>query len=636
MTTVWQILAGNLAAVALIVSIWMHVSYRLYRLTPRHHNLVFGLALGIAVVASMMLSVQFEPGVYFDLRFALIETAAVFGGPMSLILTAGIAILFRGVLGGSGAAPGISGILIASVFGYLVWLLIRRKPAGKATTIIFAATSSAITSLAVLPLLPPDIAHRAIREVALPSAAINFIATAAAGVFITYFRRFTLERDVLYAALTQAPDYHYVKDLDHRFVVTNLNVARHHGRERASQMTGLTDIDLEGADRGGQLEAIERRILETGVPLRDFEECLPDGPDKLRWFSTSKVPLRNRHGELVGLAGVTCDITDKKQLEIDLKSSRDLLKRAMTDMSDGFAMFNANGCLVFCNEQYRTSFPKSAYARTEGAHISDILRAVVITEERKDLPLGLSDEQIEQAASTLHTNKDEIVPLFDGRWLSLRTRAADDGTALVLVTDITALKENEQSLQEFAEHMKRLAQTDGLTGLSNRRAFNETLLAEWNQAEASRKLLALILLDIDRFKLLNDTYGHVAGDACLKVVAGLIGSLVNRSGGFAARFGGEEFAILLPGYHAEAAIEFADELRAAIRAREIVNSGSEFGVVTVSAGVACLSPSLTTCAPEDLIDLADGVLYQAKNSGRDRVMLATLTHQALPQVKAAL
>lgn len=445
MTSTWQILAGNFAAVALIVSIWMHLSYRLYRLSATCQKSCLGLALGSAAVASMLLSVEFESGIYFDLRLALVQAAAVFGGPWTLMITASLAVVFRLVLGGAGAVAGVIAIFIVSFAGLALWLVLGKRPLQGAIRVITAAVVQAALSIGVLVLLPQDLFFRALQQVAIPFAILNFLATASMGFFVDYFRRFTLERDILYAALTQAPDYHYVKDLEHRFLATNLNVARYHGRERSSEMIGLTDFDLTSVERAEALRDGERDVLATGRPIDHFEEHLVEDGKEPRWFSTSKVPLRNRQGDLIGLAGVTVDITEKKILEQELRASRNVMARAMAEMSDGLAMFGADGKIVFCNEQYRALFPRSAYARRQGAHISDIIRATIRNGERADLPIDLDEERIQAAAQTLRINKDEIIPLSDGRWLSLRTRVAEDHTVLALVSDITALKESELS-----------------------------------------------------------------------------------------------------------------------------------------------------------------------------------------------
>ena len=241
-------------------------------------------------------------------------------------------------------------------------------------------------SFGTMMILPPPGVGGLTEEVAPQIAVVNFLATTLAGLAFAYFRDFTLERDILHAALTQSPDFHYVKNLESAFVATNLQVARHHGRRRSSEMVGLTDFDIDTPDRAKALFEQEQSIMQTGAGVTDREEHIvtPEGQDV--WYLTSKVALRNRQGDLVGLAGVTRDITERKRLEKQVADSRDLLSRAMAEMSDGFAMFDQDGYLVFCNEQYRAAFPRSAAARTPGTHMTEIIRAVAPASARTSRP----------------------------------------------------------------------------------------------------------------------------------------------------------------------------------------------------------------------------------------------------------
>jgi diguanylate cyclase (GGDEF)-like protein/PAS domain S-box-containing protein len=189
--------------------------------------------------------------------------------------------------------------------------------------------------------------------------------------------------------------------------------------------------------------------------------------------------------------------------------------------------------------------------------------------------------------------------------------------AVSVSRDITARRLLEQRLAEMAT-------TDGLTGLANRHAFDEALEQEWRRAIRGSQPLSLLLLDVDRFKQFNDSYGHQEGDQCLKVVAEVIRSMVRRAGDVAARYGGEEMALLLPNTTLAGAQELAEKLRAGLEARQLPHAKNKpSGVVTASIGVAGLTPDVTTpFGPEALVAAADSALYAAKHKGRNRVMLA--------------
>jgi diguanylate cyclase (GGDEF)-like protein len=181
-------------------------------------------------------------------------------------------------------------------------------------------------------------------------------------------------------------------------------------------------------------------------------------------------------------------------------------------------------------------------------------------------------------------------------------------------------------LRERTQALLRLASVDGLTGLLNRRAFDEALSLEWRRARRNRTPLALVMIDIDFFKLYNDHYGHQAGDDCLKQVAAALKSAVARPGEQVARYGGEEFCAILPHCRAEAGVAVGEKMRRLVAGLEIPHAKSAVGdFVTISCGVATLFGEAGGQVPADeaaLLHAADSALYAAKDGGRDRVALA--------------
>lgn len=170
--------------------------------------------------------------------------------------------------------------------------------------------------------------------------------------------------------------------------------------------------------------------------------------------------------------------------------------------------------------------------------------------------------------------------------------------------------------------LAQLASRDGLTGLANRRTFDETLATEWRRAQRLQQPMALLMLDVDHFKLYNDTYGHLDGDDCLRRVAAIIATQGARPGDLAARYGGEEFAVILPNTEATGAGNLATRIRDAVAALNLVHVQSGLQRVSISVGVAVLLPS-QEMQPAALIARADRALYKAKHLGRDRVHIAT-------------
>ena len=178
-------------------------------------------------------------------------------------------------------------------------------------------------------------------------------------------------------------------------------------------------------------------------------------------------------------------------------------------------------------------------------------------------------------------------------------------------------------LERSNRALRDMAMKDGLTGLSNRRELDSQIDTELARASRAATSLAMVMLDVDHFKLYNDTYGHAAGDACLRSVAQAIDASGRRPGDTAARFGGEEFAILLPTTDLAGARAVAIAVCEAVSNLQLPHAASELGVVTVSAGVAALRPGPDSLAGE-LIEAADRGLYMAKSAGRNRVGSAPL------------
>jgi diguanylate cyclase (GGDEF)-like protein len=203
---------------------------------------------------------------------------------------------------------------------------------------------------------------------------------------------------------------------------------------------------------------------------------------------------------------------------------------------------------------------------------------------------------------------------------------------LIQIADVSPTVARERLLKAHADRMSDLVHIDALTGIGNRRFFDESIAAEMRAASRSGAPLALIMFDVDRFKQFNDLYGHPAGDSCLQAVADVIKMVCRRPRDLVTRYGGEELAVILPDTNAAGAIQVAKDILTKLRERELVHADN-LGrlIVTLSAGVHATLPTASD-GPELLIQRADQALYAAKNDGRDRVFCFDVTRQMAVKV----
>ena len=181
--------------------------------------------------------------------------------------------------------------------------------------------------------------------------------------------------------------------------------------------------------------------------------------------------------------------------------------------------------------------------------------------------------------------------------------------------------ERTRALEEVNRKLELLSNTDGLTGIANRRSFDRILAQEWSRAQRAGSSLALVMLDVDNFKHFNDYYGHLAGDDCLRALAQALVKAGQRAGELASRYGGEEFVVLLPDTTLSEAFEAAQRMQKEVWSLALPHADLAPGIVTFSLGVASLIPSKEK-TPEDLIQQADTALYQAKSAGRNCIKTA--------------
>jgi diguanylate cyclase (GGDEF)-like protein/PAS domain S-box-containing protein len=254
--------------------------------------------------------------------------------------------------------------------------------------------------------------------------------------------------------------------------------------------------------------------------------------------------------------------------------------------------------------------------------------------------------RFDQITAALHAGAEQVTCCFryqcksgDAVWVEARIQMLPESRngevqLIANIRDITKRKIAEDAVEALNRELSAQALTDALTGLGNRRCFDKTLQMEWARAARTSTCLSLLMVDLDRFKLYNDRYGHQQGDACLRLVADTIIRTVQRQGDIAVRYGGEELALILPNTDAAGAKEVAERLRAAVEAIGLEHwENGPWGCVTASIGAATATPKPNgRTGGSDLVAQADWALYEAKRVGRNTVV-ASRRPRKLVEVK---
>lgn len=571
-----------------------------------------GLAFGLAAVVSMLLAVEIEGGIRIDVRLGLLAVASLYGGPLGGAVAFVLSSVTRLALGGTAALDAVAGMALVCVLGAIASVLTDGRILWAR---LVAATIALLGAcLLILTTLPAFVQSAALEETDVSYVVLNLCALLAGVLIMQCVRSAERERTMLLAALAQAPDYFYVKDRHSKFVAVNANTAALNHFPSTEAMNGLDDFALVPANRASRLYEEEQEVMGSIEPMVDVLEQIGE-----RTFVSTKVPLLEADGTVMGLVGVTRDVTDREALVALARKNSDQLNHALESMSDGFAIFNDDGVLELCNEQYRRFFPFTSHLRKPGATIRELLEESLRTGEI----LNATSESIETWPKLLRGEAEVTstveINMCDGRWFAIKVRRSGE-RAILVMSDITDLKTSEAVLREQAEALRSIANIDPLTGLSNRRSFDNALVEATRSGSGLPTPVSVLMIDVDHFKAFNDTYGHHAGDECLRLVADCLKDTAKRKGDFVARLGGEEFVALLPATSEEDALALAQSFRSNLLQHAVPHAASPLGVVTVSVGVASDRRHLATSKDAiDLMQKADAALYAAKRGGRNRV-----------------
>jgi diguanylate cyclase (GGDEF)-like protein/PAS domain S-box-containing protein len=621
--TIWNNLLGNLAVVAICTSLWTFSNGRFARLDKDASSLALGIIMAVGTACVMMLPFEFMTGIFLDLRYTFIGISAFFGGPLAVVFPVIVGILMRMSLGGTGVSLGITHILLSATSCLILWRVAGAKPISIKVLSTVAAAVSLSGTIGFFFVVPTARWSIVFPTVVAPFTSALFVSTATAGLAILQERRrlvITNENRIYRAIIEALPDCLNAKDLAGRFVAANPATANLMKAPTAASLLGKTDTDFYPADIAASFRGVELELIRRGKPLT-VEQKFTRVDGNETWLATLKAPIFDEQGSVIGVVTHNREITQQKHMELELATAQAQLQDAVSSMADGLAMFDGRGILRFRNARYLELFPLTADIRDVGSSLKDVLRLAIERGEDHAVS-GCPDNTVERTYAALMAAGTRQFRLADGRWIEARTRQGTSGGAMIVFTDITAAKQAEVNLQTLNNQLTELATTDALTGLSNRRAFDKAIDDLTRHAEQTGEDLALLMIDVDRFKSYNDTYGHPAGDVCLQAISQALTQVAARHPeAVVARYGGEEIAVILPCIQEAEASQMASRLCEVVRSRALPHSGSEKGIVTVSIGVAMHSRRGGR-RREDLVKDADMALYDAKALGRDQVRLA--------------
>jgi diguanylate cyclase (GGDEF)-like protein/PAS domain S-box-containing protein len=427
-----------------------------------------------------------------------------------------------------------------------------------------------------------------------------------------------LERICVRNLLEATDEIIYFKDRQSRFIWLSTAWGKLSGRD-PGELLGMTDFDVYNHDHAAEAYADEQEVIATGLPMvnKQEHETWPDRPD--RWVSSTKMPLRDDNGEIIGTFGISRDITRLVLAEEEAtRKSGDLalahaeisrietqLRAVLDTSADAIALYDAN---------LRYQFVNSATERILGLDSAEILG-------RTDREIGRTHLELEQwetrIADVLTTGQSCIVDFslgteperrdFQAHLAAQREKEAGPPVGVVTSTrEVTELKRAQDELYHQAVH-------DPVTGLANRVLLMDRLAQALARMQRRPTQLVLLFIDLDQFKQVNDTFGHSAGDRLLVEIGRRLTGF-SRHNDTVARFGGDEFVLI---YDDVATDDDLHRVLARVMcslAEPFLDGGREL-FVTASVGVVVTSDS--QASPDDLLRDADAAMYQAKASGRN-------------------
>jgi diguanylate cyclase (GGDEF)-like protein/PAS domain S-box-containing protein len=484
------------------------------------------------------------------------------------------------------------------------------------------------------------------------------------------------ERDLFRTMMDNTSDHIYFKDSESHFTLMNRSLAGSFGLDYPSKGIGKTDFDFFTEEHARQAYTDEQRIMASGKPVVGLEEkeTWPDGHET--WVSSTKFPMRDREGRIIGTFGISRDITERKAMEVSIELATAKLADMVTWLE------GRNREINVLNEMGK--FLEACRSQDDAYQvISSQMERLIPVHAGRLYRLQGEHGQLEVAASwgedqgpfepiapqdclAIQTGRVHLVGgMHSGSYCPHLRLDPGEGPISICIPLIAqgetiglihlqnqpkqggpeTLPDAKQQLAITAadyitlalanltlrESLRAQSIRDDLTGLFNRRYLEESFQRELARAQRKGTTLGVVMMDVDHLKRINDTFGHEAGDALLHGMGQWLQSNT-RAEDISCRYGGDEFVLILPDSQLESTYQRARQFCAGIRELKLEFQGLPLGPAAVSIGVAEFPMHGKT--RDELLAAVDAALYKAKEGGRNRVVLAAETSSSAPQSPA--